>query len=309
MLVRISVLTMATSVVFGCGVVPPKVQYSEFRTTKADDGSIEEQRGYVFRHRRSVIQVKYSEEKKGLEATALPYELNTDNSSYGRLYQVKGADTFVSTTQLKISYLDNTKFVDQLQITTKDNIADTIAKIGEVLKTVAPILATAVKGTTTPGVRPFEPTLIDPTWPDVDKWKEDALNPTFCLRLRGQVAESSIRLEEFVSANRDKWLGSFPVPACSTGVVEVLADCTSGNKKEDQAPTSAIRVTFASADFVVPTSLPSTGTLKMNSVCGASVTVADKEDRYDMLTYLNSAIKQAQDTYSAWAKAKETKNK
>jgi hypothetical protein len=266
----------------GCGVVPPRVQYTEYSNaavgTDASDAS-----GYQFRQRRSVIVLEYSTDAKGFRATAVPYELTTAGS-YSTLYRVWGADDYKSTTQLKVSYVDNTKFMDQLQVTTKDNIADTISKIGDIAKLLAPMVPSFVAEKEAPAGPPFVKTMVDPAQAGIDQWTKDPLNKDYCVRLKDVVCESTLSLKQYVADGLGKWRSTFPVPACATGVVQIASPCNDDNIKFSN------RITFADADKVLPMGLPSTGSLKMNSVCGASVTEADKQDRQSLLDYLSKAI-------------------
>jgi hypothetical protein len=278
----------------GCGVVPARVQYAEYPKlvsgTYASDAS-----GYQFRHRRSVIRLEHDE--NGFKASAVPYELNADGS-YSALYRVWGADDWYSTTQLKVSYIDNTKFIDQLQITTKENINDAISKIGSVAAAAVPVITAVVSAGKEEII--FNTTMIDPVQPGIDQWMKDPRNNGYCVRLKDVVSESALSLKQYVTDGLGKWQGMFPAPACATGVVEIAKPC------DDASIKFSSRVTFADADKVLPVNLPSSGTVKMNSACGASVTEADKQDRKDLLQYLSTAITQIQSVSTAWKKAKPT---
>lgn len=286
----------------GCGVVPAKVQYAEYpRTaigTPANDAS-----GYQFRHRRSAILLEYKSD--GFQATPVPYELTPDGS-YSTLYRVWGFDDYRSTTQLKVNYVENTKFIDQLQVTTKDNVADTISKIGGVLQAAVPLIASVVAAKEAP-TKPFIKTMIDPARTGVHKWTKDPLNEGYCVRLKDVVSESPLSLQQYVTEGLGKWQGTFPVPACAMGVVEI-AVASSCDEADANIKFSNL-VKFADSDKVLPTGLPSSGLLKMSSVCGASVTEADKQDRNLLLTWLSNAISQIQGISAAWTKAKNDQEK
>ncbi len=298
---RLCTIVCLVLVLAGCGVVLPRVQYAEYPKT-ATVKAPSDASGYQFRHRRSVIVVEYT--NKSYRATAVPFELTSDGS-FSTLYRVWGADDYRSTTQLKVSYIDNTKFIDQLHVTTKDNVADTISKIGNVAKASVPLathLVSAPPGEAAKKVE-FKKTMIDPTQAGIDQWTSDPLNAGYCVRLK--VAESPLSLRQYVADGIGKWQGTFPVPACAIGIVEIAV--ASPCEKADANIEASILVKFADADKVLPISLPSSGSLKMNSVCGASVTEADKQDRTDLLDYLKAAITQTQDVYTAWNKAKTGK--
>jgi hypothetical protein len=296
-MMKLCILGCLILALVGCGVVPAQVQYAEYSKTvigtAASDSS-----GYQFRQRRSVIMLEYT--NKGFQATAVPYELTADGS-YSTLYRVWGVDNYRATTQLKVSYVDNTKFIDQLQVTTKDNIAETISKIGEVARAAAPFVAAMVSAKEP--VMAFNKTMVDPAQAGIGQWTSDPLNKDYCVRLKDVVSESPLSLQQYVADRLGKWQITFPVPACDTGVVEIASPCG----KADDNIKASLRVTFADPDKVLPVSLPSSGTLKMNSVCGASVTEADKQDRQLLLDYLSKAITQIQNVYADWKKAKTGK--
>jgi hypothetical protein len=240
---------------------------------------------------------------RGFKATAVPYEL-TPAGPYNTLYRVWGADNWYrSTTQLKVTYVDNTKFIDTLQVTTKDNIADTISKIGEVAKAIVPLIATAVSKPEKVSELKFNKTMVDPAQAGVDQWTSDPLNKGYCVRLKDVVCESSLTLQQYVQDGLGKWQGAFPVPACATGLVEI-AEASSCNQVADANIKASISVKFADADKVLPVSLPSSGSLKMNSICGASVTEADKQERDKLLQVLSTTITQIQEVSAAWKKAR-----
>jgi hypothetical protein len=127
------------------------------------------------------------------------------------------------------------------------------------------------------------------------------------VRLKDVVCESSLSLQKYIDAGLGKWQSTFPVPACTTGVVEIAEASSCDKDKADANIKASLPVKFADADNVLPMSLPSSGELKMNSVCGASVTEADKQDRQLLLNYLSTAITQIQDVSAAWKKAKTGK--
>lgn len=282
----------------GCnGLVPSKVQYAEYPKTAIGKASSDES-GYLFRQRRSVIMVSYNKNKETYEATAVPYELTADGS-YNTLYRVWGNDDRSSTTRLKVSYIDNTRLIDTLEVTTKDNIADTISKIGEVAVAAVPLVAAVVKGPPPKEAEPFKTTMIDPDLAGIGQWTRDPNNKGYCVRIRDIVKESPLTLQQYVTDRLGKWQGTFPVTACDSGIVEVAWPC---NDQSIKIQFSS-RITFGDAHNVLPVSLPSSGILKMNSICGASVTEAEKQDRQDLLEYLQKTMKLANGVSAAWKKA------
>jgi hypothetical protein len=288
----------------GCGVVPARVQYAEYpkQAIAKADGDVG---GYQFRHRRSVIMLEYKD--KGFQATVVPFELAPDGS-YNTLYRIWGTDDYRSTTQLKVSYVDNTKFIDQLQVTTKDNLADTISKIGEVAKAVVPLVAAFALAPDKLPEPKFNKTMVDPAQEGIEQWTDDPLNKGYCVRLGNVVCESTLSLQDYVKNSLGKWQGTFPVPACATGVVEIAEASPCRDKaKADANIKASISVKFVAANNVLPMGLPSSGSLKMNSICGASVTEADKQDRNQLLTILSNAVTQIQEVSAAWKKAKAGK--
>jgi len=288
------------------GVIPARVQYAEYpkEAISKADGDVG---GYQFRHRRSVIMLEYDKDMAQFQARIAPYELKPDGS-YSTLYRVWGIDNYRQTTQLKISYVDNTKFIDQLQVTTKDNLADTISKIGALGKAAVPLIAAATVSAPkeAPPIK-FRKTMIDPAKVTIGEWMEDPLNKGYCLRLRDIVSESSLSLQQYVANGIGQWQNTFPVPACNKGVVDI-AEAPLCKQVADSNIKISLSVTYADANMVLPMSLPSSGSLKMNSVCGASVTEADKQDRADLLNDLNILATQVQDVSDAWKKAKAGKS-
>lgn len=293
-LLRPAAAFVAIAVIAGCGVVPPRVGYQNY----SEEAAAGESMGYLFRHRRSVIVVTFSRETTKFDVFAAPDEFTPDNR-FTPLYRLAGADDAFSATQLKVSYVANTKFIDQIQVTTKDNLVDAISKIGAVAA-LAPRLASGslAESPTKGAQRVFEPTLLDPWAADVEQWRVDPVNPRYCLRLRETSVESDLSIDRYVARAAGRMVGTFPVPACATGIVEIAPACD-GRPQEAKAEYS-YRVVFAHARNVVPMQLPSTGALKMHSVCGASVTPADNQDRTTLLDHLTAAIKTVQDVQGSW---------
>lgn len=291
---------LATSL-SGCGVIPPRVTYSTYSDQSAAGAAADQKVSYFFRHRRSVLVVQLDNE--GLyKVTAAPFELTPDNT-YSQLYEIAGADDPRATTQLKLSYLDNTKFVDEIHVATKDNVADTIVRLGEIAKATVPLFAAAQAPAAKAGS--FSPTRIDPMAPDAAQWRKDPINDGACLRLRDSTVESQMTIEGFVASAAHGWVRTFPVPACATGIVDIATKC--GSNLQDTKPEVSIRVTFAHPRNVLPMPLPSTGSMKMHSVCGASVTASDKQDRTDVLDYVRNALKAVAEVQSSLdSKAKAT---
>lgn len=286
---RISLLATAFLVLTGCGVVPPRVVYSIYNVAQSSETSGDQ---LVFRHRRSVILIETA--ASDLKATATPYELNPAGTEYAPLYSITGVYDWRSSTQLKISYIDNTKFVDQLDVTTKDNVADTIDKFG---KATASLLSLAAKVSGKEVAKmEFKKTILDPAVLKAGErktgWLPDSANPGYCLQLRNVVAEPGMPIEDFISSHKSAPTNVFPVPACATGIVDVKR-CANPD-----ADALSFEVTY-STDSVIPMSLPSSGSLKMYSICGAKVTPAQSEDRTDILTYLDKAIKTVKDIKAA----------
>jgi hypothetical protein len=275
----------------GCGVIPPQVSVQDY----GDANASSQEFGYVFRHRRSVLKIKY--EGGNFKAEAAPYELN-NKGEFLPLYKISGIEDIRANTQLKVSYLDNTKLIDKIDITTKDNLAETINKIGSVAAAVAPLVAGVVSQSDAATIA-FKATVVDPA--DLiempGKWTQDETNPDYCVMLSDIQTEKGLKLETYIK-NRANVKGvDFPVPSCSTAVLKIV-QCNA----KDTATAATMRVTFASTDTVTPIPLPSSGSLKMNSVCGASVTEADNQDRTDLKTYLTNLITQVNNIKAAFKK-------
>src|SRR5450830_552171 len=153
-------LTLACS---GCGVVPAKVQYAEYKASTTPDS------GYPFRLRRSVLLITQDDPKKPFVVKVAPSELEA-SGEYSPMYWISGVDNLRSTTQLKITYLDNTKLPDTVQSTTQDNIADTINKVGSFAAAAIPAVASLTAGSAVVKALPFNATTLDPQEPNVSQW-------------------------------------------------------------------------------------------------------------------------------------------
>jgi hypothetical protein len=294
----------------GCGVVPPKISYGEYDISEKAFSSSNNSPKYPFRQRRSVLLLRSSDDSpQKLTVVAAPSEFGQDNK-YSSLYFIQGMDDFKSTTQLKISYIDNTKFIDELQITTKDNIADTISKVGALTKAIIPLAATFVSGTADTVAASIKPTIIDPATITENKWEQDPVNPNICVRLRETVVESPMTMAEYLKTNNSHQ--SFPIPACTTAVLDVALVTTGSNCDTGAISTANVtttRATYAHYTNVIPMPVPSSGSLKMHPICGTSITEASTQDRYQLLTYLTSIATQAKEAQSAWQEAKKSKEK
>lgn len=260
----------------GCGTVPPQVSYKTYAASS--DGNSEF--AYPFRHRRSLLRIK--KENDTFKVEAAPSELDV-NGEFSPLYMIRGIDDFRAGTQLKVTYLDNTKIPDKIDVTTKDNLADTINKIGDVISAAVPLVAGVVAAPTAAGVSTFKDTVIDPGEITPEQWIRDEINVDYCLKISDISTEDGVAVTDYLTNRNGKKVVDFPVPSCTTAVVHI-AQC-----KNQQAATR-VRVTFAAYNKVTPMPLPSSGSLKMNSVCGASVTEADKQDRSDLTTYLQTLM-------------------
>lgn len=287
----------------GCGVVPSKVTYAKYVPVQAAKASANHAPQYPFRLRRSVLLIKIDPDNERLTVVPSPWELGADGQ-YLPLYSVQGTDNFRSTTQVKVSYIDNTKFIDELTVTTKDNIAETIANAGALVKAVIPIAASLVSGATEKMTK-FQPTIVDPAGTPPDVWFKDPVNSNLCIRLRRPVVESALSIEEYFTAQGTQM--SFPVPACATAVLD-LAVVSDSDRCEPQPLAAALvtttMMTYAHHANVLPMPLPSTGSLKMHAVCGASVTEAGPQDRFQLLQNLTSLVSQAKEAQAAWKEAK-----
>jgi hypothetical protein len=265
----------------GCGVVPPQVQYQPY--SAASDAKF----GYPIRPRRSIILVKFDSKQNTFSAEAAPYELDPSGTTYLPLFQMSGLDDWKATTQLKVTYVDNTKIVDTIEVTTKDNVADTINKIGDVGAAVVPVLAGLVAGGAAVAAGPFKDTTIDPAKVKADEWQPDEINAGYCLKLGIATVEQGLPLKDYMSARQGATARDFPVSSCASAV---LAIATCQSPAAITAPVQTLRVVYASAEQVTPMPLPSSGTLKMNTVCGAVVTEADKQDRRQVSAYLTTLM-------------------
>ena len=287
----------------GCGVVPSKVSYATYTPLQTAKGSTNHAPRYPFRLRRSVLLIRINDEDK-LTVVASPWELGADGQ-YSPLYSMQGTDNFRSTTQVKMSYIDNTKFIDELTVTTKNNVADTISNVGALIKAVVPVAATLISGAAEKTIK-FRPTMVDPAGTTPNVWFKDPLNSNLCIRLRAPVVESALTIEDYFMAQEAQT--SFPVPACATATLDLaIVDDTDRCEPQPLASASVTttQTTYAHHANVLPMPLPSTGSLKMHAVCGASVTEVGPQDRFQLLSNLTSIVSQAKEIHAAWKEAKE----
>ncbi|MFM0557114.1 hypothetical protein P0D69_40075 [Paraburkholderia sediminicola] len=292
------------SVISACGVTPARVSYEQVAAEGTKAGSTD---GYLFRLRRSMI-LTAPNDKGVLGASASPWEFTVDGKAYTPLYKISGRDDFRSTTQIKISYIDNTKEPDQVSFTTVDNVSATIEKIGALGSAIAPIAAGLVSGTESGQPQSgFRPTRIDPGDPASYSWQQDVLNPDYCMRLTEVIEEPGVIAKDYFNERATTTARDFPAPACASAQVEVTRCSSTDSISASSADLTIMRTTYASSRLVSPTPIPSSGTVKFNSICGVSVTSSDKEDRTDLLTYLTKAAKSATDIQAAWKKAKDDK--
>jgi hypothetical protein len=284
--------------VSGCGVTPARVDYRKYDSAEQSDG-------IQFRLRRSVIIIGKNEQGV-LVATASPTEFDV-GGQYSQLYSMIGRDDWRSTTQIKIKYIDNTKEPDQINFTTTDNVSSTIDKIGQLGTALAPVVAGLVSGTQKDLVgSEFKSTKIDPGVASSTQWQSDILNSGYCMRVTNVVEEPGVTIDKYFSTRRDSSVRDFPAPACVTAQVE-MAQCNQITAATLPANAVVLPVTYASSSLVMPVPIPSSGSIKLNSICGADVTADDKEDRSDVLTYLAKAATSASDISAAWKKAKSGK--
>jgi len=171
-------------------------------------------------------------------------------------------------------------------VTTKDNVADTINKIGDVAAALAPVLAGLVAGGGPAVAATFKDTTLDPAAVKPGEWHADEINANLCMRLSSTATEQGILFSDYMKARQSSTARDFPVSSCVSAVL-AIAKCNDPNR-EDMA--QKLRVVYASADRVTPLPLASSGTVKMNSVCGAAVTEGDKQDRRVLSTYLTTLI-------------------
>jgi len=275
-MIRLCLCIATASLCASCGVVPPRVSYQIYTVSQQGNDEF----GYPFRHRRSLLRIK--QENGIFKVETAPSELDIDGH-FTPMYMIRGADDLRAVTQVKITYLDNTKLPDKIDITTSDNIADTINKVGEVVSAAVPLLAGSVSAPEVEAVQTFKETVLDPGEMTQGKWIPDAMNAGYCLMMSALSVEEGISVADYVESRRGRKVIDFPVPSCATAIIHI-AQCN------DQQTAARMRVIFAAYDKVTPMSLPSSGSLKMSSICGASVTEADKQDRSDLTTYLQSLM-------------------
>jgi hypothetical protein len=271
-------MALSLGLLGGCGVVPPQVKYQEYGESVNF--------GYPFRQKRSVLLVKYAPASKSFTAEAAPTELD-QNGNWMPLYLISGVEDWKASTQLKVTYITDTKFPDVLNITTKDKVLDTIKGIAEVAAALLPLAASAVAADANQPTATFNPTLFDPESERADQWQADPINPGYCMRIVNAAVEQGVRWADYLKTRRTT-AADYPVASCAAGVLEIAA-CPSASQVS-AAKIERLRVTYASKDRVTPIPLPSSGSLKMSAVCGASITEADNQDRRQLNNYVTGLI-------------------
>lgn len=268
----------ASMVLPGCGIVPPQVKYSEY----SERGDF----GYPFRQKRSVLLIKYNAANNAFEVHPAPTEMQS-RDKWTSLLQIAGVEDWAASTQVKVTYINDTRFVDVVNVTTKDKVADTIKNVGDIVAAIAPVVGSVVAASTPAEMKDFKDTTFDPESQNGNDWQQDELNPKYCIRIVERSTEQGISLSAYLSTRKAK-AADFPVPSCATGVLEI-ASCGS-TSAVDITTSKRMRVLYSAKDQVTPIPLPSSGMLKMSAICGASVTEADNQDRRQLTNYVTSLI-------------------
>jgi hypothetical protein len=248
------------------------VKYAECNNKAVAEKQENKDRGYPFRHGRSVMKLELTNEKEKyyFKVTTVPYEFGADGD-FSTLYRIWGVDDYVSATSLKINYIPNTKIIESIHFATKDKVGETITSFGNLAVSLIPLLVTTPILAFDP-VK-FEPTVMDPEMMKVDQWMSDPVNKDFCVKLRNVHSESSSTLKNYVTTGGGNAQTTFPVPACSAGVVDI-APCSSRN-----VILASIPVKYVGADKIIPVDLPLNGKLQMDPICGAQVNPDVSQDQ------------------------------
>ena len=167
------------------------------------------------------------------------------------------------------------------------------------------IAATAAGQEIPPQPSTFKTTIIDPSDRNLENWAQDPVNIDYCVRVRDKATEQGVPVKAYFDDRFKTTANDLPVPSCVTAILDV-APCKGGklDAKIDVKDIWSQRVTFSSTEMVTPLPLPSSGSVKMNTVCGGKVTESDKEDRVDVSAYMNALIASVKSVQAALTKKK-----
>lgn len=302
-------VTCILGILTACSTVPPRVYYAAAPSTPEADVKSS---GHAFRIRRSLLKLepKTVGNEKTVEVTAVPSELD-ENGNYLPLYRLTGIDDWRSTTALQVTYIVNTKFIDIIGVKTTDNVQKTIQSVSGVLQAGISLAATA--RAKQQAIAAFQKAVIDPASPKSD-WTVLPNNPGIWYKL-STVSESKVTATEFFNASASERGRVVPIAACSMANLELgfapFSDDSVGKSLEeaqpqgDVVPGLSLQVTYADSKYVIPIVIPSSGSMKMHTICGADTSEDGKADRTTVLDQLKTAMEETQKIWKAWQTAKK----
>lgn len=304
-------VTCILGILAACGTVPPRVYYAAAPSTPEADVKSS---GHAFRIRRSLLKLepKTVGNEKTVEVTAVPSELD-ENGNYLPLYRLTGIDDWRSTTALQVTYIANTKFIDTIGVKTTDNVQKTIQSVSGVLQTGISLAARAGVVPRKQVIAAFQKAVIDPASPK-SNWTVLPNNPGIWYKL-STVSESKVTATEFFNAAASERGRVVPIAACSMANLELgfapLSNDSVGKPLGearplgDVVPGPSLQVTYADSKYVIPIVLPSSGSMKMHTICGADTTEDGKADRTTVLDQLKTAMEETQKIWKAWQDARK----
>ena len=310
-------VTCILGILAACGTVPPRVHYAAAPSTPEADVKSP---GHAFWIPRSLLLLEPGtvENEKTVKVTAVPSELD-ENGNYLPLYHLTGIDDWRSTTALQVTYIANTKFIDTIGVKTTDNVQKTIQSVSGVLQAGISFAAAAGSmpsdrvGAKKQAIKAFQRAVIDPASPK-SNWTVLPNNPGIWYKL-STVSESKVTATEFFNAAASERGRVVPIAACSMANLELgfapFSDNSVGKPLEearplgDVVPGPSLQVTYADSKYVIPIVLPSSGSMKMHTICGADTTEDGKADRTTVLDQLKTAMEETQKIWKAWQDAKK----
>lgn len=215
------------------------------------------------------------------------------------IYTMTGSDDLLSTTDLTVSYIPETKLVSKIGINVTDNLTTTITEMGTVVAAALPLftaLATASPkqaksleevacGVTTAMINPYER-----DWQPLNDGKGEPTGLIYNVEL---ISDKGAVERDFFFATRKTASKVVPVTACATANI-TLALSKGGDKPDTKARRFVLSAQVADERLVVPFNLPSKGAIELGPVCGGNITVEPGAPRNAELKAAAEFFKQAE---------------
>jgi hypothetical protein len=205
---------------------------------------------------------------------------------------VKATKNFWVVDTLNLSRYKNTDIVYGIGVKVENQVPTRIGQIAGVAAAVAPLLAAAPspdqgnRAVPSP-LRPFVVRVGDRS---MEGFQAIANVPGWGYRLTWEAdPANTVTFADFQKYVANKTVHFFPVSACIP-VVLTIAQETNGN----WATQATLRLTVTSPAFIRPYPLPTTGTVTLNSICGASTVDQSSDAVTAYFDDLNALIKAVQ---------------